>query len=339
MRVFQIENDWGFENLNLTSRPTPKPGPREVIVEMRAASLNARDLLVPVRGYGRATGTLPLIPVSDGVGTVVEIGEQVTRVRSGDRVCPTYFQNWASGPPNPDRLASGIGGPHDGVMADRICLSEDGMVRVPEYLSDLEAATLPCAGLTAWSAVSKLARVGPGDRVLVQGTGGVALFALAFAKLHGAHVTVISSSDERLERVRHLGADETLNYVQVPDWAKATREMTADKGGYDAIVELGGAKTLPLSLRAVRPGGTIAMIGVLSGLDMSASLGPIVTRQIRLQGVTVGHRDSFEAMLSAMEQHSVHPILGKSFAFEDLHQALTTLKGGDRFGKTLINFG
>lgn len=338
MRVFQIENDWGFENLRLTSRPAPRPGPHEVVVAMRMAALNARDLIVPVRGYGRATGTLPLIPVSDGVGEVIEVGAQVTRVAVGDRVCPTYFQNWPAGPPTPERLASGLGGPRDGVMAEHVCLSEEGVVRVPEYLTDAEAATLPCAALTAWSAVAGLARVGPGDRVLVQGTGGVALFALAFARMHGAQVTVISSSDARLERVRAMGAEATLNYARTPDWARATREATADRGGFDAIVELGGAQTLPLSLRAIRPGGTIAMIGVLSGLELNASLGPIVTRQVRLQGVTVGHRDGFEAMLAAMAQTGLRPVLGEEFAFEELHAALDHLRGGDRFGKTLIRF-
>ena len=338
MRVFQIETDWGFENLRLSTRPEPDPGPRDVVVAMRMASLNARDLIVPLRGYGRATGTLPLIPISDGVGEVVATGAQVSRVRVGDRVCPTFCQGWIAGPPSPERLGSALGGPRDGVMADLMCLSEDGVVRVPEYLTDAEAATLPCAALTAWSAVAEHAPVGPGDRVLVQGTGGVALFALALARLRGAHVTVISSSDDRLERVRAMGADETLNYAQTPDWARATREMTADRGGYDVIVELGGAQTLPLSLRAVRPGGTIAMIGVLSGLELTASLGPIVTRQVRLQGVTVGHRDGFEAMLAAMAQHQLRPVLGRSFGFEELPEALAHLREGDRFGKTLIRF-
>ncbi|MGY6634115.1 MAG: zinc-dependent alcohol dehydrogenase family protein [Alkalilacustris sp.] len=338
MRVFQIEGNWGFENLRLASRPEPKPGPRDVIVAMRMASLNARDLIVPVRGYGRRTGELPLIPVSDGMGEVVEIGDAVSRVRVGDRVCPTYFQDWISGPPHPPRLRSGLGGPRDGVMADRICLSEEGVVRLPDTLSDAEAATLPCAALTAWSAVADLARVGPGDHVLVQGTGGVALFALAFARANGAAVTVISSSDARLEQVRAMGAAHTFNYLATPDWARASREITAARGGYDVIVELGGARTLPLSIKAIRPGGTIAMIGVLSGLEMSASLGPIVTRQVRLQGVTVGHRDGFEAMLAAMVQHQLRPVLGETFAFEELPAALEHMRGPDRFGKTLIRF-
>jgi NADPH:quinone reductase-like Zn-dependent oxidoreductase len=212
------------------------------------------------------------------------------------------------------------------------------VVKVPDGLSDGEAATLPCAALTAWSAVATLGQTKAGDRLLVQGTGGVALFALAFAKLHGAHVTVISSSDERLERVRAMGADATINYRTTPDWAKESRDITADRGGYDNIIELGGASTLPLSLRAVRPGGTISLIGVLSGLNVEASLGPIVARQVRLQGVTVGHRDGFGAMLAAMSQHNVRPVIGQTFAFEDLKPALAHLRDGGHFGKTLIRF-
>lgn len=338
MRVFQIEGEWGIDNLHLTERPKPKAGRGQVLIAMRMAALNARDLIVPERGYGRATGELPLIPVSDGVGEVVEVGEGVTRVAKGDRVCPTYFQDWISGDPSQVRFASAMGGPLDGVMADFVCLSEEGLVRVPEYLSDAEAATLPCAALTAWSAITTHGKICPGDKVLIQGTGGVALFALAFAKLHGAHVTVISSSDEKLEKACAMGADSTINYVKVKDWAKASRSITADRGGYDNIIELGGAATLPLSLRAVRIGGTLSMIGVLSGLNIEASLGPIVARQVRLQGVTIGHRDGFEAMLRAMEQHQIHPVIGDTFAFEDLKLALDHLRTGGHFGKTMIQF-
>jgi NADPH:quinone reductase-like Zn-dependent oxidoreductase len=338
MRVFQIEGEWGTQNLRLSERPEPEAGPGQVIMQMRMASLNARDLIVPERGYGRATGELPLIPVSDGVGEVVAIGDGVTRVAVGDRVCPTYFQNWTGGDPSPERFASALGGPLDGVMAERVCLSQEGVVRVPDYLTDAEAATLPCAALTAWSAVATHGQTRAGDRLLIQGTGGVALFALAFAKLHGAHVTVISSSDDKLARVRAMGADETINYSETEDWARASRAITADRGGYDNIIELGGAQTLPLSLRAVRPGGTLSMIGVLSGLTVEASLGLIVARQVRLQGITVGHRDGFEAMLAAMAQHEVRPVIGETFAFDELHPALDHLRAGGHFGKTVIGF-
>lgn len=337
MRVFQIDGDWSFENLTLAERPEPEAGRGQVIVEMKMASLNARDLIVPLRGYGRATGELPLIPVSDGVGEVVAVGEDVTRVAVGDRVCPTYFQNWTGGAASAAAFSSSLGGPIDGVMADRVCLSEEGVVRVPDYLSDAEAATLPCAALTAWSAVVTQGQVRAGDRILVQGTGGVALFALAFAKLHGAHVTVISSSDEKLGRVRDMGTDATINYRETENWAKETRSITGGRG-YDNIIELGGEATLPLSLRAVAVGGTISLIGVLSGLNPEMALGAVVTRQVRLQGITVGHREGFEAMLSAMAQHEIHPALGETFSFEELKDAMDHLRTGGHFGKTLIRF-
>jgi len=335
MRVFQIEGDWGMDNLKLSTRPEPEPGPGQVVVRMTASSLNYRDLVVPDRGYGSYTGTLPLIPVSDGVGTVTAVGPGVRRVAPGDRVCPTFFQRWTAGEPDLERLTGSLGGPIDGTMAETMCLSEEGVVKVPAHLSDLEAATLPCAALTAWSALTTGATTRPGDRVLVQGCGGVALFAVTFAKLLGAHVTVISSSDERIARVKALGADAAINYRTVPEWAKATREIT-DGRGYDLIVELGGEKTLPQSLRCIRPGGTLAMIGVLSGSAMSTSLGLIVTRQVRLQGVTVGHRDGFVAMLRAIDLHQVRPVVDRVFAFAELKEALAYLKSGAQFGKVCI---
>ncbi len=338
MRVFEIKDDWSFDSIVASERPEPNPGPYDVVIEMKMASLNARDLIVPLRGYGRGTGELPLIPISDGAGVVVAAGDQVSRVAVGDRVCPMFFQKWIAGAPSPAAFSSSLGGPLDGVMAERVCLSDEGVVRLPGTLSDAEAATLPCAGLTAWSAVCTLGNVRPGERVLVQGTGGVALFALAFAKAHGAHVTVISSSGEKLERVRELGADATINYRETPDWARASRTITSDRGGYDLIVELGGADTLPLSLKAIRPGGTIATIGVLSGVQTTASLGLIVTRQVRIQGVTVGHREGFEAMLAAIVQHGIQPVLGKTFAFDDFKASLDHFKAGGHYGKTLVAF-
>ncbi len=336
MRVFQIEGEWGMDKLRLSTRPVPTPGPGEVLVRMKASSLNYRDLLVPERGYGSHTGSLPLIPVSDGVGEVAQVGDGVQRVAIGDRVCPTYFQRWTAGDPNLERLTQSLGGPIDGTMTEYMCLSEEGVVRVPAYLSDIEAATLPCAALTAWSALTSASAVKPGDRVLVQGCGGVALFAVQFASLLGAHVTVISSRDDRIERAKELGADVGVNYRTTPEWAKATRDITSGRG-YDLIVELGGEKTLPQSLRCIRPGGTVAMIGVLSGGAMTASLGFVVTRQVRLQGVTVGHRDGFEAMLRALEQHKIQPVVDRVFAFDELKEAMAYLKSGAQFGKVCLS--
>ncbi|MCW5632545.1 MAG: NAD(P)-dependent alcohol dehydrogenase [Rubrivivax sp.] len=335
MRAFEIRDQWDMEHLQLGTRAEPRPGPGQVLLKMRAASLNFRDLYVVVRGYGAFTGNLPLVPVSDGVGEVVEVGAGVTRVKVGDRVCPTFCQEWIAGEPTLERLVRTLGGPIDGTMADLMCLPEAGVCPVPAHLSDEQAATLPCAALTAWSALVTFDTLAPGAHVLVQGTGGVALFALQFAKLRGAEVTVISSSDEKLSRARALGADHGINYTATPEWAKPARELTGGRG-FDHIVELGGEKTLPQSLRCIRPGGTLSMIGVLSGGQLAAPLGLVVTRQVRLQGVTVGSRDGFEAMLRAVGQHRVQPVVDRTFAFEELKEALAYLKSGRQFGKICL---
>jgi len=335
MKVFEIRDDWGFDHLQPGTRPDPRPEPGQVLLRMKAASLNFRDLVVPNRGYGAFTGTLPRVAIADGVGEVIEAGAGVARVKVGDRVCPCFNQAWIGGEPDLERLTRTLGGPIDGTMAELMCLPAEGVVRVPAYLTDEQAATLPCAALTAWSALVTYDRLGPGARVLVQGTGGVALFALAFAKLAGCHVTVISSSDDKLARAKALGADAGINYTTTPEWAKATREITGGRG-YDHIVELGGEKTLPQSLRAIRPGGTISMIGLLSGSTLSAPLGLVVTRQVRLQGITVGSRDGFEAMMRALEQHHLVPVVDRVFAFEELKEAMEALKRGAHFGKICI---
>lgn len=326
-----------MDNLTLTERPEPEPGPGQVLLKMLAASLNYRDLLVPRRGYGRQTGTLPLIPVSDGVGEVVARGEGVKRVDIGDRVCPLMIQSWISGAPTKGRLASTLGGPLDGVMAEYFLVDEQRVVKVPGHLGNEEAATLPCAALTAWSAIVTDGAVTAGSRVLVQGTGGVSLFALQFAQLHGAEVIVTSGSDEKLSQAMELGASEGINYRTTPDWGRVVKEKAANLG-VDLIVEVGGRRTLPESLRAVRAGGTICLIGVLSGADMAISLGPIVTRKLRLQGITVGSRDGMEAMLRAISLHNLKPVVDRVFAFEDFREGLDYLARAAHFGKVCIRF-
>jgi NADPH:quinone reductase-like Zn-dependent oxidoreductase len=337
MKVFQIQDDWSMDHLKIAERRRPQAGPGEVLLRMKAASINYRDLLVPLRGYGSFTGTLPLVPISDGVGEVVEIGADVTRVSPGDRVCPMFMQKWIAGEPDLKRITSTLGGPLDGVMQEFMVVHEEGIAKAPEHLGDEEAATLPCAALTAWSALVAEGGVKAGDRVLVQGTGGVSLFALQFAKLLGAKVIVLSSSDDKLKRAEGLGADDGINYSNVPDWGKAVKKRTGGDG-VDHIVEVGGEKTLPQSLRAIRPGGTISMIGVLSGANMGVALGLIVTRKVRLQGITVGHRDSFEAMTRAITQHRVKPAIDQIFAFEELKEAMEYLRQGKHFGKICIRF-
>lgn len=337
MKMFQIRDDWSMDHLRIVECDQPKPGPGEVLLQIKAASINYRDLVVPLRGYGSFTGTLPLVPISDGVGEVVEIGAGVTRVASGDRVCPMFMQKWIAGEPDLTKITFTLGGPLDGVMQEYVVVNEEGLAMAPEHLTDEEAATLPCAALTAWSALVTEGDVKPGDTVLLQGTGGVSMFALQFSKLLGAKVIVISSSDDKLKRIAALGANEGVNYINVPEWGKAVKQLTGGKG-VDHIIEVGGEKTLPQSLRVVRPGGTISMIGVLSGVNMGVGLGLIVTRKVRLQGITVGHRDSFEAMTRAMAQHQVKPVIDRVFSFEELKEAMEYLRQGKHFGKICIRF-
>ena len=317
MKAWQLE-DWSIERLAVAERPQPRPGRGEVLLRMQAASLNYRDLVVLRRGYGPQTGELPLVPVSDGVGEVVEVGAGVTRVAVGDRVCPSFFQGGKS-----------LGGPLDGVLQQEMIVEESFLFKVPAHLSDEEAATLPCAALTAWSAIVVEGRVKPGDSVLVQGTGGVSLFALQFARLCGARITVVSGSDAKLERAKALGAERGINYRTTPEWGKET-------GGHDVVVEIGGAQSLPQSLRAVRAGGTICLIGVVSGQSMALPLGPIFTRRVRLQGIRVGTPAEFASMLRAVEQHRLQPVVDRVFAFDELRAALDYLASGAHFGKICL---
>ncbi len=335
MKAFQIQDDWSIDHLQRVERAEPVPKPGEVLIRLRAASLNFRDLFVLKRGYGASTGTLPLVPVSDGVGEVVALGEGVTRVALGDRVSPMFFPDWTGGEPRAALLARILGGPLDGTMTELMAIDARSVSRVPAHLSDAEAATLPCAALTAWRALVTEGRVKAGDKVLVQGTGGVSLFALQFAKLLGAHVTVTSSSDAKLERAKAMGADALINYRRTPEWGVAAKELAGGEG-VDHIVEVGGEQTLGQSLRAVRVGGTLSLIGVLSGGKMDVRLGPIVTRAVRMQGVTVGSREDFEAMVRAIDQHRVRPVVDKVFPFDDLRAAFDHLASGTQFGKICI---
>ena len=337
MKLFQIQDEWSPDHLKLNETSIPSPGPGEVLLEMKAASLNYRDMVVLRRGYGAQTGTLPLIPVSDGAGVVQETGSGVSELSEGDRVCPLFMQNWLAGSPNRKKLSSTLGGPIDGVMAEYRCFPESGVYPVPEHLSDVEAATLPCAALTAWSALIGEGRIQPGESVLIQGTGGVSLFALQFAKMAGARAILISGSEEKMKQASQLGADDVLNYRSQPEWGKIIRDL-AGGDGVDHIIEVGGTDTLPQSLRAIRPGGTISMIGVLSGHEMKAQLGLIVTRQIRLQGITVGHRQGFENMCRAINRHQLKPVVDQVYPFESLPEALDRLAGGQHFGKICFGF-
>jgi NADPH:quinone reductase-like Zn-dependent oxidoreductase len=337
MRVVEIAGVFGLDHLAVAERPEPRPGPGQVLLAMRAASVNFRDILTVQGTYNRKQ-KLPLIPCSDGVGLVVETGEGVTRVAVGDRVSGIFAQRWIAGQPNRERLRSTLGGPLDGTLAERMVLPEEGVVRVPEHLSDEEAAALPCAAVTAWSALVTEGGVTAGDVVLVQGTGGVSIFALQLARLAGARVIVTSGSDEKLARARELGAEAGINYREVPAWGDRAKELTGGIG-VDHVIEVGGAGTLGQSLRAVRMGGTISLIGNLAGVTTELTLPLVFMQRIRLQGILVGHRESFEALNRAIAAHQLRPVIDRTFPLEEAGAAFEHMAAGRHFGKVCIRIG
>ncbi len=334
MKALVIDGSFGIENLKLVERAVPEPGPGQVLVRMSAASLNYRDLLM-VKGAYNPRQPLPLIPCSDGVGRVEALGAGVDRVVEGQRVATCFCQGWISGEAKKERLSGTLGGPLDGTLAQYMVLDQQGVVDLPEHLSDEEAATLPCAALTAWTALVVQGGVKPGDWVLLQGTGGVSIFALQFAVRLGARVIITSSSDEKLSRARELGADHTINYVQQPDWGKAARKLT-DGAGVDHVVEVGGAGTLAQSLKAVAVVGQISLIGVLSGVSAKLNLLPLLMQCVRVQGILVGHRDGFEAMNRAVDRWGCKPVVDRVFSLEETPQALEHMAAGAHLGKICI---
>jgi NADPH:quinone reductase-like Zn-dependent oxidoreductase len=332
MRAVEI-GAFGLDNLAVAERPDPRPGSTQILLRMRAASLNYRDLLT-VQGKYNPKLKLPLIPCSDGVGEVVELGEGVTRVRVGDRVCPIFAQQWLAGEPTREKARSTLGGPLDGTLVELMAVDQEGLVKVPDHLTDEEAASLPCAAVTAWNALMA-GGVKAGDTVLVQGTGGVSLFALQFAKALGARVIATSSSDQKLVRVREMGAAEGINYRETPDWGARAKELTGGVG-VDLVVEVGGAGTLDQSLRAVRFGGAISLIGNLAGIDAQVRLTLIFMQHVRMLGIFVGHRESFEAMNRAIAVHGLRPVVDRVFPLEESRAAFELMAAGGHFGKICI---
>ena len=333
VKVFEIRDNFGIDNLVLAERPQPLPGCGQILVKVRAVSLNYRDLLV-VNGLYNPKLPLPIIPFSDGAGDVVATGEGVSRVKVGDRVAAIFMQSWIAGELTESKGRSALGGGIDGMLAEYVILHEDGVVQIPEHLSYEEAATLPCAGVTAWNAVIETG-LKLGDNVLVLGTGGVSLFALQFARLAGANVIVTSSSDEKLMRALQMGAKGCINYKKVSDWDQRVRELTGGTG-VDLVVEVGGAGTLTQSIKAVRTGGRISLIGVLTGTAGTINPLPIVMKRIRIDGIYVGSREVFESMNRAISLHHLHPVLDRVFSFEETGQALRHMESGAHFGKICI---
>ncbi|MBI2810868.1 MAG: NAD(P)-dependent alcohol dehydrogenase [Candidatus Melainabacteria bacterium] len=333
VKSYEINGDFGIDALKVSERPSTALGPNQVRLKMHAASLNYRDLMVIKGDYTRKL-PFPLIPLSDGAGEVIETGSEVTRVKVGDRVAGTFFQKWLSGPNGPEYGKSALGGAINGMLADQVVLHEDGMVHIPEYMTYEDASTLPCAAVTAWNALIASGGIKPGDTVLTMGTGGVSLFALEFARMNGARTIITSSSDEKLERAKALGAHEVINYKTNPEWEKKVLELT-NKAGVDHVVELGGAGTLERSMKSVIVGGQISLIGVLSGGGEINPM-PILMKNIRLQGIYVGSREMFEHMLKAMTLHKSKPIIDRVFNFDQVKDALKHMESGAHFGKIVI---
>lgn len=332
MRVYEQRNSFGLENLTLAEREVAEPAPGQVRLRLRFSALNYRDVMM-VDGRYNPKQKLPLVPCSDGVGVVEAVGEGVTRVAVGDRVAPMFAPGWVAGEPTRERVRRTLGGPLDGTLSECLLIDAEGVSKLPEYLSDAEAATLPCAALTAWNAIT-LAGVKAGDVVLVQGTGGVSLFALQLARIFGARVIATSSSFDKLRRVSEMGAWETINYAALPDWGNLAKEMTGGVG-VDHVIDIGGS-TLEQSLRAVRIGGTISSIGVLGAGEVKLRLASVFMQQVRLQGVLVGSRDSFEAMCRALEAHHLRPMVDRIFPFEEAKEAFVYVSSAQHFGKICI---
>jgi NADPH:quinone reductase-like Zn-dependent oxidoreductase len=333
MKVIQIHDTFGVDALTVVERPDPVPGLGQVVLKMRAFSINFRDLLV-VNGVGRWRPSLPRVPLSDGVGIVMAAGNGVSHVQVGDRVAPIFYPKWLDGRVAAEKMGQPLGGAAaDGVLAEYTLVDAASLVHVPAHLTDEEAATLPCAGVTAWSALLRFGDIRPGDSVVVLGTGGVALFALQFARLLGARVIVTSSSDHKLARAKALGAAAGVNYKLTPDWPSAVMELT-DGVGADYVVDtVGGLKD---AIAAVRLGGAVAFVGLLSGMTAELDLVMFMGKCARVEAVDVGSRATFEAMNKAIAFHGMRPVVDRVFAFDELGAALTYLSEGRHFGKVCL---
>jgi NADPH:quinone reductase-like Zn-dependent oxidoreductase len=336
MRAYQLlEGGAGIDALVKVEGPEPKPAYRQVLVKVAACSLNFRDLGI-VRGTYRMPVQDHIVPLSDGAGEVVEVGPGVTRVKVGDKVAGCFFQRWSGGEPPPNVQANALGGSIDGMLAEFVVLEEEGVVKVPAHLSVEEAATLPCAGVTAWHALVEHGKLIAGQTVLLQGTGGVSTFGLQLAHAMGVQVVITSSSDEKLARAKTLGANRGINYKSTPDWEKAAMEFTGGLG-VDHVVEVGGAGTLTRSFGAIRVGGKISLIGGLSGPATELNPGLILARRANIQSISVGSMQMFEAMNRSIAANGIKPVIDKVFDFDEVHAAYKHMASGAHFGKILIS--
>jgi len=325
--------------LSLVQDETPMPQPRagEVLVKMHACSLNYRDLLMK-SGQSASGETRSVVPLSDGAGEITALGDAVSQWEVGDRVCPTFFCDWDSGPFDMQYHKAARGGSCDGVLSEFIAAKENSLVAIPDSLSYAEAACLPCAALTAWQGLMERRRnpIGVGHTILCLGTGGVSIFALQIAKAAGAVVIMTSSSSEKLKKARELGADETICYKETPHWDREVFSLTNGKG-VDQVIEVGGPGTLGKSMNAVSAGGTISLIGVLTGFDPpDTSLFPLIARAVDLHGIYVGSREMFQRMNQFFEQHRIRPVVDHTFSYDGAQEAFEFLQAGSHFGKVVI---
>lgn len=335
MKYWCFEKSLGLDNLRLFEADLPVPGPGAILIEMAAASLNYRDLVVMRGQHGKAVQP-PLIPLSDGVGVVRTIGADVAGLEPGDRVSPLFFQHWDGGAP-PDNLEVGrLGGPLNGVLASHRLFPASGVIKVPSHLSDAAAATLPCAGVTAWSALSEPSPIRPGETVLIQGSGGVALMALQLAIAAGARVVMTTSSPHKAKRLLGLGAETVIDRSATPDWARAVRQATGGRG-CDRVLELGGAATLNQSVKATATGGLVIIIGNVTGSNAELFLPLVLTRRLGLYAVSVGSRQAFAGLNRALEAHRIEPIVDRVFPFEQAPDAFRAMETGGHFGNICIS--
>jgi len=334
MKAYQLTTMTGRDALRLVELPEPKPPRGQLLVRVRATSLNYRDLLVSDGRYGKLN--LPLIPLSDGAGEIAAVGEGVTGWKTGDRVAGTFFQGWPSGPFQREMANTALGGALNGMLAEYVALSADGVVAIPSHLNFEEAATLPCAALTAWQALVFRGNISADETVLLLGTGGVSIFALQFAKMHGARVIITSGSDEKLARAKTLGADETINYLSTPDWEKEVFRLTGE-AGVDQVVEVGGTGTFVKSLRSVKPGGQVHLVGGVSGFTADVPLTEIIRKLVVVRGIYVGSHGMFAAMNRAITLHRTKPVVDRVFKFVEAAAAYQFLQSGKHFGKVVIS--
>ena len=334
MRAWQIVSGGGVDSLELAEVATPEPGPGEVRIRMRANSINYRDLTTIEDPVSRKL-PFPTVPNSDGAGEVTALGAGVTGVAVGDRVASCFFSDWEAGPCSMGAMASALGGARQGVLAEEVVLPAHGVIPIPAGLSFEEAATLPCAALTAWHALTLPRPVIAGETVVLLGTGGVSVFAQQFCRLMGARTIVTSSSDDKLARMKTLGASETINYRTTPDWDAEVMRLT-DGEGADRIVEVGGPGTLQKSIEAVRVGGIIGLIGILTGIAGQISPTAIMRKSVTLRGIYVGPRQMFAEMNQAIATHDLRPVIDQTFAFEDAKDAYHTMRAAGHFGKLVI---